>query len=191
MSFVSANDHPTQLSPKDPLYYAPRSVRTDPRSNAIQQMGSDHLPPSSTSHFDKIHEEASTEFTRSRESEFIYQRGRSRALLAIAGGITAAIAVIAVGALVFFTLFPESKSIPSELTASISTPASATPAKVISEDSQALLQGFMKFQTMQTETPEHAGLELRPVGPVKDGSEKPQALLEKFIQWQQKKERQE
>ena len=28
MSFISANDHPNPDSPDDPLYYAPRSVRT-------------------------------------------------------------------------------------------------------------------------------------------------------------------
>ena len=46
MSFVSANDHPTPVSPQDPLYYAPPSVRNkaDPRSKEVQQMGSYHLP---------------------------------------------------------------------------------------------------------------------------------------------------
>ena len=45
----------------------------------------------------------------------------------------------------------------------------------------------MKFQTIQgTENPQHAISEPRPTGPAKEGSEKPQALLEKFIQWQQK-----
>ena len=43
MSFVSANDHPNPISPQDPLYYAPRSVRSiaDPRSNSMQQTRSD------------------------------------------------------------------------------------------------------------------------------------------------------
>jgi hypothetical protein len=188
MSFVSANDHPTPVSPEDPLYYAQRSVRSiaNPRSNAIQQTGSDHLPPtSSVSH---LREEAFAKFTRPLESQFVYERRRPRALLATAGGIAAAIAVTAVGALVYFNVLPKSKSDPSELTVSISTPASATPAQVKSEDTQALLQGFMQFQTIQgTEDPEHAVSELRPAGTAKEGSEKPQALLEKFIQWQRKK----
>jgi hypothetical protein len=40
MSFVSANDHPTPVSPHDPLYYAPPSLRNkaDPRSKEVQQM---------------------------------------------------------------------------------------------------------------------------------------------------------
>jgi hypothetical protein len=135
-----------------------------------------------------MREEGFAKFTRPLESQFVYERRRPRALLATAGGIAAAIAVTAVGALVFFSVFPKSKSDPSELTVSISTPASATPAQVTSEDSQALLQGFMQFQTIQgTENPEHAVSEFRPAGTAKEGSEKPQALLEKFIQWQRKK----
>ena len=190
MSFVSANDHPTPVSPQDPLYYAPPSVRNkaDPRSKEIQQMGSYHLPATfSVSHSDKMREEAFAKFTRPLEPEFVYERGRPRALIAIAGGIGAAIAATAIGAFVFFTVSPKSKSETSELTVSISTPASAAPAQATSEDSEALLQGFMKFQTIQgTENPQHAISEPRPTGPAKEGSEKPQALLEKFIQWQQK-----
>jgi hypothetical protein len=150
----------------------------------MQQMGSDHLlPTSSVSRFDKMHEDAFARFTRPPQSEFVHERDR----LAAAGGIAAAIAVTAVGALVFFTVFPKSKSDPSELTVSISTPASATPAQATSEGSQALLQRFLKFQTMQTENPELTASELKPAGPAKEGSETPQALLEKFIQWHQGK----
>ena len=61
MSFVSANDHPNPISPQDPLYYAPRSVRSiaDPRSNSMQQTRSDSLPPaSSLSRFEEMSEEA-------------------------------------------------------------------------------------------------------------------------------------
>jgi hypothetical protein len=189
MSFVSANDHPTPVSPQDPLYYAPPSVRnkTDPRSKEIQHMGSYHLPAtSSVPHSDKMREEAFAKFTRPLEPEFVYERGRPRAPIAIAGGIGAAIAATAI-AFVFFAVSPKSKSESSELTVSISTPASAAPAQATSEDSEALLQGFMKFQTIQgTENPQHAISEPRPTGPAKEGSEKPQALLERFIQWQQK-----
>ena len=190
MSFVSANDHPTLVGPEDPLYYAPRSVRNkaEPRSNSMQQMESDHLlPTSSVSRFDKMHEDAFARFTLPAQSEFTHERGRPRARLAAAGGIAAAIVVTAVGTLVFFSVFPKSKGDPSELTASISTPASATPAQATSQGSQALLQGFMKFQTMQTENPELTDSELKPAGPAKEGSETPQALLEKFIRWQQEK----
>ena len=67
MSFVSANDHPNPISPQDPLYYAPRSVRSiaDPRSNSMQQTRSDSLPPaSSLSRLEEMSEEAFAKYTR-------------------------------------------------------------------------------------------------------------------------------
>jgi len=84
-----------------------------------------------------------------------------------------------------FNVFPRSKSDPSELAVSISTPASATPAQATSEDSQALLQGFKQFQRMQGgEDP--AASEPALARTAKEAPEKPQALLEKFMQWQRK-----
>ena len=191
MSFVSANDHPNPISPQDPLYYAPRSVRSiaDPRSNSMQQTRSDSLPPaSSLSRFEEMSEEAFAKYTRPLDSRLVHERRPSRALLATAGGITAAIGVTVVVALLFLNGFPKPKSDPSELAVSISTPASATPAQLPSDDSQALLQGFKQFQRIQgNENPEHAISELSSAGTAKEGPEKSQALLDKFIQWQQRK----
>ena len=191
MSFISANDHPNPDSPDDPLYYAPRSVRTmaDPRSNATPQTRSDHLPPAPPlSRFDEMREEASAKFSQPKESQFFYERRPPRLLLATAGGIAAAIGVTVIVALVLFNVVPKSKSDPSELAVSISTPASATPAQLPSDDSQALLQGFKQFQRIQgNENPEHAISELSSAGTAKEGPEKSQALLDKFIQWQQRK----
>jgi len=191
MSFISANDHPNPDSPDDPLYYAPRSVRTmaDPLSNATRQTRSDHLPPAPPlSRFDEMREEASAKFSQPKESQFFYERRPPRLLLATAGGIAAAIGVTVIVALVLFNVVPKSKSDPSELAVSISTPASATPAQLPSDDSQALLQGFKQFQRIQgNENPEHAISELSSAGTAKEGPEKSQALLDKFIQWQQRK----
>ncbi|XIA66696.1 hypothetical protein ACFIOY_12565 [Bradyrhizobium sp. TZ2] len=189
MGFTSANDHPNRNSPEDPLCYAPRSARSkaDPRSNATPQTRSDHLPPTAPlSRFDEMREEAFAKFTRPLESQFVYERRPPRVLLATAGA--AAIGVIVILALVLFNVFPKPKSDPSELAVSISTPASATPAQVTSEDSQALLQGFKQFQKIQgSENPEHAVSEPASAGTAKEGPEKSQALLEKFMQWQQRK----
>ena len=191
MSFISANDHPNPDSPDDPLYYAPRSVRTmaDPRSNATPQTRSDRLPPAPPlSRFDEMREEAFAKFSQPKESQFFYERRPPRLLLATAGGIAAAIGVTVIVALVVLNVFPRSKSDPSELAVSISTPASATPAQLLSDDSQALLQGFKQFQRIQgSENPEHAVSELSSAGTAKEGPEKSQALLDKFIQWQQRK----
>jgi DNA-directed RNA polymerase alpha subunit len=89
-------------------------------------------------------------------------------------------------ALVLFNMFPRSKSDPSELAVSISTPASATPAPAASEDSQALLEGFKQFQKIQgSEAP--AVSEPASAATAKEAPEKSQALLDKFMQWQQRK----
>lgn len=190
MSFVSANDHPNPISPQDPLYYAPRSVRSiaDPRSNSMQQTRSDSLPPaSSLSRFEEMSEEAFAKYTRPLDSRLVHERRPSRALLATAGGITAAIGVTVVVALLFLNGFPKPKNDPSKVAVSISTPASATPAQVTSEDPQALLQRFRQFQTMQeSENPKPAVPEPTAAGTAKERPDTSQALLEKFIQWQQR-----
>jgi hypothetical protein len=188
MSSVRANDHPNPDNPDDPLYYAPRSARSmaNPRSGATPQTGSDHLPPiAPLSRFDEMREKAFVKSTRPLESQFVYERRRPRGLLATAGAIAAAIGVTVILALVLFNVVPTSKSDPAELAVSISTPASATPAQAMSEDSQALLEGFKQFQRIQgSEDP--AVPEPALAGTAKEAPEKPQALLEKFMQWQKK-----
>ena len=188
MSFIGADDHPNPDSPNDPLYYAPRSARgnANPRSSATPQTRSDHLPSDAPmSRFDEMREKAFAKSTRPLESQFAYERRSPRGLFATVGAVAAAVGVTAILALVLFNAFPRSKSDPSELAVSISTPASATPAEVTSVDSQALLQGFKQFQASQN--PEQAVSEPASGGTAKEAPEKSQALLEKFMQWQQRK----
>ena len=186
MSF-GANEHPNP-GPEDPLYYAPRSKRSmaDPRSGATPQTRSDRLPSTPPmSRFDEMREEAFARTIHPLESQFVYEHRRPRGLLATASAIAVAIGATVILALVLFNVLPRSKSDPSELAVSISSPASATPAPVTSEDSQALLQRFKHFQG--SGSPEQAVSEPASVGTVKEGPEKSQALLGKFIQWQQRK----
>ena len=189
MGFISANDRPNPDNPDDPLYYAPRSVRSmaNPRSDATPQTRPDDLPPTPPlSRFDEMREEAFAKFARPLESQFAYEGRRSRGLLATAGAIAVAIGATVILALVLFNGFPRSKSDPSELAVSISTPASATPAQATSEDSQALLEGFKQFQKIQgSDGP--AVSEPAVAGTSKEAPEKSQALLDKFMQWQQRK----
>jgi hypothetical protein len=109
-----------------------------------------------------MREEAFAKFTRSLEPEFVYERGRPRALIAIAGGIGAAIAATAIGAFVFFTVSPKSKSESSELTVSISTPASAAPDQATSEDSEA--RRDLSFKQPRNRNPQH-DFPVQPTGP--------------------------
>ena len=183
MSFVGPNDHPNRDNPEDPLYYAPRTVRTmpDPRSGTTPQPRSDHFPPAALSRFDEMREEAFTKFARPLESQIAYERRPRRVLLATVGGLAAATGVAIVVALMLFNVFPTSKTDPSELAVSISTPAQATPAEVTSGDSRALLQGFSQFQRSPANDSQESASDPR------NGAEKPDALLDKFMQWERKK----
>lgn len=192
MSYSGANDHPNPHSPDDPLYYAPRSRRgmADPRSRVTPQMRSEHLPalpPMSRS--DEMREEAFAKFNHPLESRFASERRRPRGWLAAAGAIAAAIGITAILAVVLFNMFPRSKTDPAELAVSISTPALATPAPApaASDESQALLQGFKRFQGTQGSEGQERTADPTSVGSTKEGPEKSQALLDKFMQWQQKK----
>jgi hypothetical protein len=191
MSFVSANDHPDPVSPQDPLYYAPRSARgmSDPRSSATQHPGPGDLSVDPrSSRFDEMREEAFAKFARPLESQFVDESRRSRGIIATAGAIAVAVGATAVLGYVVFNASQRSKSEPSELAVSIATPAQATPTQEAapSADSQALLEGFKQFQrTHGGEEPavSNAGS----VAAARESPEKSQALLDKFMQWQQRK----
>lgn len=192
MRVGGANDHPT---PDSPEYYAPRSARSvpDPRSDprsasATPQTNSgDFSPDFPSSRFDEMREEAFAKSTRPLESQFVYEGRRSRGLLATAGAIAVAIGATVILALVVFNVSPRSKSEPSELAVSISTPALATPAQTVPEDSQALLEGFKQFQRVQGGGVGPAVSEPASAAAAKESPEKSQALLDKFMQWQQRK----
>ena len=187
MSFVGANDRPDPVSPQDPLYYAPRSARgmADPRSHATPQTGSGDLHPIASSRFDEMREEAYAKFARPLESQFAYEGRRSRGLLATAGAIAVAIGAAVILALVVFNVSPKSKSDPSELAVSISTPALATPTQAApSEDSQALLEGLQAV-SKGTRRRRPGRFRTRSAATAKEASDK--AMLDKFMQWQQRK----
>jgi hypothetical protein len=189
VSFIRSDEHSVPHSPDDPLYYAPRSVRSEAaqRSDATQTR-SDHLPPaSSRSRFDEMREEALAKSNRHPlELQFDRERRPRRVLFAI-GGIAAAIGVAAAVALLLVNAAPKPGSDPAELAVSISTPALATPAQTTTKDSEELLQGFMQFQQPQgNDNPQRAVSEPASAGTA-DAPEKSPALLEKFMQWEQRK----
>jgi hypothetical protein len=188
MSFVRANDDSDPLSPEDPLYYAPRAERSmaNPRSSVAPQTRPEQLPPASPlSRFDEMREKAFVKSTRPLQSQFDDERRPSRWLVAT-GVVAATIGVTAILAMVWFNVLPRSKSDPPELAVSISTPASATPAPAAaSDDSQALLEGFKQFQKIQGS--EDPAVAQTGSTAAKEAPEKSQVLLDKFMQWQQKK----
>ena len=135
-----------------------------------------------------MREEAFAKFARPLELQLVYERRRSRGLLATVGAVALAIGATAILAYVVFNASPKSKSEPAELAVSISTPALATPTQAVapSEDSQALLEGFKQFQRTQ------GGEEAAAAGPfsaaaAKEKPKESEALLDKFMQWQPRK----
>jgi hypothetical protein len=174
MSFISSENHP---NPDDPLYYAPRSVRSEAnlRPNSAPHRSEDRFLPTTTrSQFDEMREEA---FAKSMRhplvSDFVYERRQPRLLLAVASRFAAAIGVFAIVGFLFFILIPKSQG--------SDPPTSAGAAKVMSEESQALLQKFVQFRKSQgSNNPE-------PAGAAQTTPEESHTLLQKFVQWQQKR----
>lgn len=192
MSFSGANDRSNPHSPDDPLYYAPRAKRgmAGARSSATSQIRSEHSPAiPHLSRSDEMREQAFANFNHPLESQFAYERRRPRGRLAAAGAIGAAIGITVILGLVLFNVFPRSKSDPAELAVSISTPALATPAPApaTSDDSRALLQGFQRFHGEQGSADPERTADPASVGTTREGPEKSQALLDKFMQWQPRK----
>ena len=189
MSFIRSDEHPVPHSPDDPHYYAPRSVRSEAaRRSDATQTGSDHLPrDSSRSGFDEMREEALAKSNRHPlELQFDRGRGPRRVLFAI-GGIATAVGLAAAVALLLLNAAPKPRSDPAELAVSISTSALATPAQTTTKDPEDLLQGFMQFQRPQgNDNPQRAVSEPYSAATA-DAPEKSPALLEKFMQWEQRK----
>jgi len=180
---TSSDEHSKPVGQDYPLSGASRPLRVEADFRpSTKQASSEH---SRRSRFDEMREQA---FARSNRHPLEFQFGRerhSRLLPAIAGGIAAGVGVIVVAALVFFNVVPKLKDDPS-LAVSISTPASATAAPSAPTDTEALLQGFVRFQ--QSQGHDNAGparSEPNAAGSAK-ASEKSQAMLDKFIQWQQR-----
>ena len=169
MSFVSPNDDHHTNSPDDLLYYAPRSARStsDEQSTLTPPTRSYAAPRSSSSYFDEEREETFAKFAHPLEIQSVRER-LLHSLLVAAAGIAAGMGVVAILALAVFTVLPKA-SAPLE-TVSISSPASATPAQVTSEDSQALVQAFTEFKGIQEgKKSEYAGPEQTSADTVKEG----------------------
>ena len=174
MSVIGSNYRGDPNNPQDPLYYAPRSVReiADPR---ILQTKPEELPAPSLSRFEETSENAVVKSIGPLKCPE-YERQPARLL---AGGIAAAIGTAAIVVLFFYHVFPKSDRPALERTVAVSTPASAAPVQVENDESQALLQGFERFKELQGPTTPSAAM-------AKEEPENPTALLEKFIQWEQR-----
>ena len=165
MSSIGSRGDPNLNDPNDPMHYAPRSARNKATSPArpIHSV-------SSPSSFDEMLKEAVAKSRRHPlDPEVVYPPDRPRARLRLAGRVAAAIGVVAIIGFLFFSMIPKSQG---------SDPTS-TKAANLSEDTQALLQKFVRFEKSQ---------ESKPDEPAQTKPDESQSLLQKFVQWQQKKQ---
>ena len=150
MSFIGANDHLTPISPEDPLYYAPRSARgmANPRSNGRPQR-SDGLPPTPPlSRYDEMREEPSRSHPSAGVAIRLRTPSTTRTVRHCGRNCRSDRRHCDPGARLF-NVFPRSKSEPSELAVSISTPASATPAQATTSDNS---RNCLKIQAISKHT---------------------------------------
>ena len=166
MSFTSP---PDRLTPDDPLYYAPPRLRRGPDfpSTAAPQARSDRWRPiSSASRFDALLEEAVAEsLALSPASEiaseppvFAFERDQRRGFFGVAARIAAAVAASAVIASIFVVMVPTSQ-----------------------KDDASKLAGSEVQTIVASATVGSATAAQTSVTP-----EQSQALLQKFVQWQQR-----
>jgi hypothetical protein len=129
--------------------------------------------------------------SRRHSLEVDYERDQRRPLFKVVSRVAAVIGVSAIVGLVFFTLIPKFSraSDPPTLAASeVQTmDESAGAAKVVSDESQAVLQKFVEFRKSQESNKPNDDVSRSTVGgTAKAMPDNSQALLEKFMQWKQR-----
>ena len=165
MSFTGSRDH---LSPDDPLYYAPTRLHRGsdfPSTPATETRSDRWRPISSASRFDALLEEAVAEsLALSPASEiaseppaFAFGRDQRRGSFSVAARIAAAVAASAVIASIFVVMVPTSQ-----------------------KDDASKLAGSEVQTIVASATVASATAAQTSVTP-----EQSQALLQKFVQWQQ------
>ena len=174
MSFTSGQDH---LTPNDPLYYAPRSARSeaDLRSNSTLQTSPERLTAHPRSRFDKMLEEAvGNSMRHPPEFELVLERDEPPPVFRTASRVAAVIGAFAFVGFVYFIMAPKvlQASPPEPAVPEYRTGASAGAAKITPEESRSLLQKFEQS--------------VASAGALKVTRDESRTLLQKFEQWRQR-----
>ncbi len=172
MSSVSEQEH---LNPRDPLYYAPRSLR---ERSAMRGAGSEtSFSPVS---FDSQLESAVSDALRHPlDPEVMHEPGLEsrKALWTIAARFAAAIGVAALVALFFVVAVPGSRQSDGETSTSALTNVTQSIKNALSQSGEASQKpAINEFQALLASTP--------PSHPA--ASEQDSQLLKQFMQWREK-----
>lgn len=172
MSSVSEQEH---LNPRDPLYYAPRSLR---ERSAMRGAGSEtSFSPVS---FDSQLESAVSDALRHPlDPEIMHEPGLEsrKALWTIAARFAAAIGVAALVALFFVVAVPGSRQSDGETSTSALTNVTQSIKNALSQSGEASQKpAINEFQALLASTP--------PSHPA--AAEQDSQLLKQFMQWREK-----
>jgi hypothetical protein len=172
MSSVSEQEH---LNPRDPLYYAPRSLR---ERSAMRSAGSETaFSPVS---FDSQLESAVSDALRHPlDPEVMHEPDLEsrKALWTIAARFAAAIGVAALVALFFVVAVPGSRQSDGETSTSAFTNVTQSIKSALSQSGEASQKpAINEFQALLASTP--------PSAPA--ASEQDSQLLKQFMQWREK-----
>lgn len=171
MSSMSEQDH---LNPRDPLYYAPRSLRerSAPRGTSLEK-------PFSAVSFDSQLESAVSDALRHPlDPEVMQDHGREskKALWTVAARFAAAIGVAALVALFFVVAVPGSRQSEGEQSAAFSNLAQSFKNALPSSGEAAQKPAINEFQSLLAASPASAPA----------ASEQDSQLLKQFMQWREK-----
>lgn len=171
MSSVSEQDH---LNPRDPLYYAPRSLR----ERSATRGASPETPFSPVSFDSQLESAVSDALRHPLDPELMHEPDleSKKALWTIAARFAAAVGVAALVALFFVVAVPGSRQSDGEQSSTFSNVAQSIKNALSPSGEAAQKPAINEFQSLLASTP--------PSAP--PASEQDSQLLKQFMQWREK-----
>jgi hypothetical protein len=170
MSSVSEQDH---LNPRDPLYYAPRSLR----ERSALRGGSLEKPFSAASFDSQLESAVSDALRHPLDPEVMHDPVESKkAMWTVAARFAAAIGVAALVALFFVVAVPGSRQSDGEQSSTLSNLAQSFKNALPQSAETAPKSAINEFQAILAATPASAPPASEPSG----------QLLQQFMQWREK-----
>ena len=171
MSSVSEQDH---LNPRDPLYYAPRSLR----ERSATRGASPETPFSPVSFDSQLESAVSDALRHPLDPELMNEPDleSKKALWTIAVRFAAAVGVAALVALFFVVAVPGSRQSDGEQSSTFSNVAQSIKNALSPSGEAAQKPAINEFQSLLASTP--------PSAP--PASEQDSQLLQQFMQWREK-----
>jgi hypothetical protein len=171
MSSVSEQEH---LNPRDPLYYAPRSLR----ERSVMRGASSETPFSPVSFDSQLESAVSDALRHPLDPEVMRESGleSKKALWTVAARFAAAIGVAALVALFFVVAVPGSRQSESEPSSALASFAQSIRDALPQSGEASQKPAINEFQALLAATP--------PSAP--PTSEQESQLLKQFMQWREK-----